>query len=297
VSAHDRFQEMLARRRELSADEKQKLETHLGACSDCTVRAEAYAAQSAALRTIPQEPVPGALRARVLAATRERQVQGRHRLHLFPALSASAAALLVAAISVFAWSHRPQGGNQAVIPPASTPRATSPAAPHPVSRHHVSGRHHTPTKKGKATSPGGTPSQSRASGPSFTVAGGPVPTHPPGLPQNSGTADSSFPTAAAVTSALLGHRPAGSQPRHPAAPAVNGPPQIAAGPPHPTAAPRPPSAPVAPPSTPSGPPTGSAPTATPPATPGTPMAAASLPATPTPTAPATIAAPSVTTTP
>jgi hypothetical protein len=295
VSAHDRFQEMLARRRELSADEEQKLETHLNACSDCAARAEAFAAQSAALRTIPQEPVPGALRARVLAATRERQVLGRRRLHLFPALSASAAALLVAAVSVFAWSHRPQAGNQAVIPPASTPRATSQATPHATSSHQVSGHHHTPAKKGKATFHGGTPSQSRAPGPSFTVAGGPVPTHPPGPLQNSGSAASSFPTASTVTSALLGRHPVSARPARPAATAVS-PPQIAVGPPNPTAAPRPPSAPVAPPGTPS-PVKSGVPTATAPATPGTPMAAASLPATPTPTAPATIPAPLLNATP
>jgi hypothetical protein len=110
MSTHDGFVEMLARRRELTRPERDTLDQHLAGCADCSRRADEYTLQTAALRTMPQVAAPPVLRARVLAATRDTQQPRSPFLRFMPALFASGATALLAAVVVFAWFHRPQGG-------------------------------------------------------------------------------------------------------------------------------------------------------------------------------------------
>jgi hypothetical protein len=302
MSGHDRFQEMLARRREFTPAEREQLDGHLKGCPDCQARARAYSEQSAALRTMPQEPVPGALRARVIAAAREVHAPASGR-NWFPMLAAASAFLLVAGISVFAWSQRPQGsGGQALKPPTTRPalvQSTTGAG----SRHRLSGHHAKHGSKRSAVKRPGTRQNAASPGeapPSaFSLAAGSprVRLAPPSNTQNA--AGASFPTASAVTAVLLRHHPSTSRlKRHPAATAAPGAPQIAAAPPRPTSVPpRPPSAPVAPSSTPSASIKPPAATATPPATPSTPIALSLQPGTATPSPPPPLPLPTVSSTP
>jgi hypothetical protein len=122
MSTHDRYVELLARRRELNPTERHALETHLVTCTHCSRLADEYALQSAALRSMPQVTPPPALRARVLAAAREpRQTRSPFR-RFVPAFTAAGATALLAAIVVFAWIHRPQSPTNSALSVTSTPR-------------------------------------------------------------------------------------------------------------------------------------------------------------------------------
>jgi hypothetical protein len=302
MSGHDRFQEMLARRRELGPSERTQLEAHLAGCPDCQGRARAYTEQSAALRTMPQEPAPSVLRARVMTASRNTRPAQTGVRHWFPILAAASAFLLVAGVSLFAWSQRPQGGGGQALKPVTTRPPLVQSTPRVVSRHHAGG-HHTrhgskhPSAKNSGKPRNSTPPSYAPS--SLSLAAGSPPTASPAASSNQNGQRAGLPTAPAVTAALLGHHPGASRlKRRPAATAVTGPPQIAAGPPHPTAVtPRLPSAPVAPSSTPFAPTKPPAATVTPSATPSTPIALSLQPGTGTPSPPPPLPAPTASTTP
>ena len=61
MNRHDQFEELLARRSELSPAEEARLEEHLRDCPECRATAEAYARQTALLRAMPLADPPPAL--------------------------------------------------------------------------------------------------------------------------------------------------------------------------------------------------------------------------------------------
>src|SRR5947209_20521368 len=127
---HARVQRRLAPRRELTPAERAEVYRHLASCPECQATADAYAEQNVILRTMPEEPVPAALRMRVMAATRAPIGPSRPWHRFLPALSAASAAVLLAAVVLFAWGHRPQGGgNGAVILTPTATAGTVPATP------------------------------------------------------------------------------------------------------------------------------------------------------------------------
>lgn len=66
MNRHAHFREMLARRPELSPAENERLNEHLATCPDCRQTSDAYARQSALLRSLPIVAPPASLRAGVL---------------------------------------------------------------------------------------------------------------------------------------------------------------------------------------------------------------------------------------
>ena len=128
--SHDRFEEMLARRSELTPAEEQRLEAHLRDCPQCRATAAAYEQQTRLLRSLPPVEPPAALRAGVLAGIQ--QVPPRRRwwsprpvAFLGPA---TAVLLVVAALAVHNL-HPGGGANDSSAPAAqSTPVTYGPAS-------------------------------------------------------------------------------------------------------------------------------------------------------------------------
>lgn len=127
--SHDRFEEMLARRSELTPTEEQRLEAHLRDCPQCRATAAAYEQQTRLLRSLPPVNPPPALRAGVLAGIQ--QIQPRRRwwsprpvAFLGPA---AAALLLVVAALAFHNLHSAEKPDNNAAPPA--PTAPTPHSP------------------------------------------------------------------------------------------------------------------------------------------------------------------------
>jgi anti-sigma factor RsiW len=68
--AHKWFQELLARRPELTADEETSLRAHLQDCPACQRVAVAFALDAALLRSLPRPEPPAAIRQAVWARVR-----------------------------------------------------------------------------------------------------------------------------------------------------------------------------------------------------------------------------------
>lgn len=140
MTDHSTFEEMVARRDELSAPEEAALRDHLLVCVACKHDAEIYAEQDSLLR-MHAEAEPVDERA-IVVRTRVRQAIGRRQTHGMPILRHTIRALPVAAVltigAAFALhSYLPTGHSVArpnpVSPtqpgPRGTPGAKTPATP------------------------------------------------------------------------------------------------------------------------------------------------------------------------
>jgi hypothetical protein len=93
---HDRFEEMLARRSELTPGEEARLEAHLRECVQCRETAAAYERQPLLLRALPPVEPPPSLRAGVLAGIHTAPPRHRPWARPITLLGPIAAVLLVA---------------------------------------------------------------------------------------------------------------------------------------------------------------------------------------------------------
>lgn len=128
MKRHEQFDEMLARRSELTAAEEMRLQDHLLGCPDCRATAAAYAEQRLLLRAMPMADPPPVLRARVLQeVSRPQPAPGiRFRLPSPFVFMAPAAGVLAAAVLLIALLHRPQAtAPTAVVHTFSTPAPLS----------------------------------------------------------------------------------------------------------------------------------------------------------------------------
>jgi hypothetical protein len=154
---HDRFLEMLARRRELSDSEEHLLRQHLTECEQCWRLAESFQDQAAVIKSLPALASPSSLRPRVLAAARQvpphhRQWQRRPALLLAPL----AVACLIAVLMIAQRHHSPNGTalsrvpHASSVPPGPAVKSQPPArsvgkSGRPIFKPHGSSRNHVKT--------------------------------------------------------------------------------------------------------------------------------------------------------
>lgn len=200
MTPHEPFEEMLARRFELSPAEESRLQGHLRDCPQCRATADVYAQQQELLRTLPAVAPPPALRARVLGdVTRppSRLLAWRRPALLLTPLGAGLAAIALA----FALLHHPHATRVSV--PATRQQPTAAPAPRratPLPRaHHARLRHQS---RRHPSAPVSTPPPSSAG--SQIALQAPVPTSTPGL--------KAAPPVATATVAVRRPRPAARPP-------------------------------------------------------------------------------------
>lgn len=247
---HDRFEEMLARRSELTPEEEGRLQAHLGDCPQCRDTAHAYEQQGWLLRSLPSVEPPVTLRAGVLAGIQ--RVQPRRRWwspRPIALLGPAAAVLMVVGVLALHNLHTGGGSTNTAGPAVPTvPVSNGPtfgtgrtskgneAHPPPLQPHGRSSPHAPVlTVHGQSPVPQAAPTNGPA-GSDSSLAIGPAPT--------AAVPDVAF--RPAVTSAPLTHSPGRT--------AAHAPVKAAAPHPVPTSlpAPKPPivAAPARPPSTP-----------------------------------------------
>jgi hypothetical protein len=188
---HDRFEEMLARRSELTAAEEARLQAHLEGCSRCRETAAAYQQQTRLLRSLPGVEPPTSLRAGVLAGIHTLPPR-RSWWSLRPALllgPVAAVLLLAGVLALHAMSTGNRSTTTAAPPvPTSAPRPhpgpqspgtgkLSAASSNPAHRSHPA-RHSPPAQRPVVAAPTALPPAQTGPG----LALGPVPTQLPGNP-------------------------------------------------------------------------------------------------------------------
>lgn len=108
MSAHADMREMLARRAELSSVQEMQLRDHLRSCPECRRAADAYALQTALLRSLPSVDPPADIRTRVLQNIHHSQPAARRWPSFRPAfLAAPLAAALLILVAALAYVNRP----------------------------------------------------------------------------------------------------------------------------------------------------------------------------------------------
>jgi anti-sigma factor RsiW len=127
--SHDRFEEMLARRSELTPAEEARLEEHLQGCPQCRATAAVYERQAQLLRSLPPVNPPPSLRAGVLAGIREIQPPRRRWWSPRPLtlVGPAAAVLLIVAALAFHNLHTAESpGNTAAQSEPTVPARRGP---------------------------------------------------------------------------------------------------------------------------------------------------------------------------
>ncbi|MGH2444185.1 MAG: anti-sigma factor family protein, partial [Chloroflexota bacterium] len=122
MTQHERFEEMLARRSELTATEEAELSGHVDSCSVCSITAREYDRQHQLLHSLTSVEPPAALRSGVLdriSTPRAAPFWKRRSLWL---LAAPLAAALIVAIALSA-NLRGSTGNRSNVAGGSTPPA------------------------------------------------------------------------------------------------------------------------------------------------------------------------------
>jgi hypothetical protein len=215
MNGHDRFKEMLARRAELAPHDEADLRVHLHGCAECRETADAYARQTALLRSLPEAEPPPALRAGVLAAVAAAGTPAPARWSWRPAFLAApfvavAAAAVLALVLLNHPHNAPTAATHLTLPPATkaVPSATPTVRP-TATKTHAKRQHASATPTSVATlqvtNPGSSPVGTSVAvlGPSTPVPPtANVPAATPGSPPQSGSPTSGThhvkPTATAV---------------------------------------------------------------------------------------------------